>query len=580
MAYEKQKLESYQLMGGINNKISLYNNGPQEFRDLANVNFVSIDSLTKRPGSTGFVGASVAGFITGGTEFTRLSGASYLVVTANTNAYVASILGFNPFKTGLQNNALFSFQTFVDRLFAANGNDFFKFDGTNSTAYSLPPGITGSWGVTAVVGGGLSGIYIAGYGYLNDRGYLGPVSNGITISLNGITFGTIDYYGLTALTGYGITAIALYRSNPGFLDMFGTTYAPAGATTVNDTGFSLITTAANFNLWFTMAPRYLEIFNNQLMMAGFSSMPSTLWWSQVGEPEGVDPTFFNEFRTNDGDVITGVKSYGGNIVVTKERSFHAVSGTDPDNFSFAQLSDEYGCISDRAMIVYENILWFLDTKGICQYNGANIGIISEKVEGIFTSMNLVAARQNASAVHFKQFNEVWFSIPINGSTVNNVTVVYDYVARAWTKYDGTNPSVNFLAFGNQPKLTVFFGGYSGTLSYFGASFLGDSGRAITCMINSAYLAPLGETITKQFRRFYMNLDAINGSSQVIDVEFTTNFDNSTINATGLIFQTPFQTRLDFGIPAKSINFTAHHVSASLPFRLNGFAFEARFQRNT
>lgn len=579
MPYPENKTESYNLLGGINSKVSLYTNGPHEFRDISNLNFVFLGALTKRPGSDLYIGATIAGMITGGVDFDRLSGASYIVVTANTNAYTVDSFGFHAFRSGLQNNALFSFVTFVDRLFAANGSEFFKFDGTNSSLYSLPPGLTGSWGVTGVVGGGLSGTYVAAYGYVNDRGYLGPPSNGFTITLDGVTFGTIEYQGLTTPAGYGISAIQLYRSNVDFPDLFGTTLALSSATTVDDPGFPLTTQAAQFFLWFTMAPRYLEIFNNQLFMAGFSTMPSVVWWSDIGEPEGVDPTFFNEFRTNDGDVVTGLKSYNGALVVTKERSFHLLTGTDPTNFTVTQLSDQYGCISHRSMVTYNNILWFLDPKGICEYNGANIGIVSTKVEPIFASMNLPAARQHATALHFKQFNEVWFSIPINGATMNNVTVVFDYVAGGWTHYDGFNSAIIFQGQGLLSQRSILSGGYTGNLSYFSASLMADVGQAFTCMVDSAYLAPFGETITKQYRRFYLNVDTIPGASTAINLNFTQDFDHSTISATGAIYQNPFQTRLDFGVPAKAINFQAFFSSATLPFRINGFAFESRFQRN-
>ena len=46
-------------------------------------------------------------------------------------------------------------------------------------------------------------------------------------------------------------------------------------------------------------------------MAGFSAQPSRVYWSNIGEPEGVDPSFFAEFRTNDGDRLTGLKVYNG-----------------------------------------------------------------------------------------------------------------------------------------------------------------------------------------------------------------------------------------------------------------------------
>lgn len=579
MSYAKNKVENYSNLGGINTKVSQYVNAPTEFRDLSNVNFVSPGALSKRPGTSLYIGTTLSTSISGGTEFQKLSGASYIVVTSGGTAYTATPSGLSAFKSSLQSGALFNFTTFVDRLFCADGTDYFKFDGSNTTNYSLPPGITGAWGITQAIGGGLSGTYVAGYGYLNDRGYLGPPSNGITISLNGATYGSITYYGLTQLTGYGVTAIQLWRSSATSPALFGTTFLASGSTTGTDTGFPLTTQAAQYNLWFTLAPTYLEIFNNQLFMAGFSTLPSQVYWSQIGEPEGVDPTFFNEFRTNDGDLITGMKAYQGMLIVTKKRSFHAVLGTDPTNFNFQQISDQYGNLSHRAMVAFENKLWFLDPRGIVEFNGAFPQVISTRIEPIMRTMNVDAALNNACATHHKNLNEVWFSFPTNGATMNNIIVAYDYVANAWTHYDGINPAVLFPARGAVDQLTIFYGSYSGSVAYFHPSLMFDQGNAITCMIQSRFLADFGETITKQYRRFYADVVSVtNGSSQIINVNFMQDYGTSTVLSATLA-QANFQTRLDFGIPAKAIQFQMMHSSASLSFRLNGFTFESRFQRN-
>lgn len=560
----------------MNSKASPYANGPTELRDIVNMNGATPASLTKRQGSTLYVGATVSGRISGGYEFIRLSGASYFIATANTNAYTVTS-SFNAFKTGLLNGALFSFSTFVDRLFACNGQDFFKYDGANTTNYGLPNGAT-NWGVTAIVGGGLSGTFVASFGYLNDRGYFGPAANGITIALNGSTFGTIGYYGLTAPSGFGITALSFYRTNAGAVDLTGTTYAPASTVTANDTGWPLTTRLAPNTFYFTLVPKYLELFNNQLFMSGFSTIPSTVVWSQIGEPEGIEPQFSAEFRTNDGDRITGMKFYSSSLVVSKENSFHRIDGDNPSNFTLNEVSDQYGCLSHRAMVVFNDRLWFLDTKGIVEYNGANVNIVSNKVEDIFTRMNRTAARENAAAIHVKDANEVWFAIPIDGSTVNNAVVVYDYLSEEWFRYEGFNASSLFIAKGAQSKRVPFYGGYSGNLFNFGISLMGDNGSAITCMVKTAYSIAGDHTEERQWRRFYIDVDPVLGTTQAIQINMRTNY-GSTIQLSRTMYQNPFQSRVDFGIPSRSIQAEIVHASATLPFKLNGYTFESRFQRS-
>lgn len=583
MAYDLTHNESYQLLGGINSKQSPYEQSLMEFRDLTNLNFQVPGSLSKRMGSTLYLGATVQGRITGLYEFIRLNGASYLVATANTNAYNVTS-SFSAFKTGLNNGALFDFVTFVDRLFMCNGatGGFFKYDGTNPYFYSLPVGATASWSAAASAGGsiasGVSGRVLVGYGYVNERGYFGPVSNGITVTIGGSN-DAVTYSGLTLdVSGYGATAIALYRSSLNGVDLFFTTLAPIGTTTVVDTGFPLTVELANQNLFFTLSPRYMEIYNNQLFLAGFSSAPSTVYWSEIGEPEGIDPTFFAEFRTNDGDRITGMKSYAGSLVVAKQKSFHRVTGDNPDNFSLQEISDQYGCLSNRTMVQWENYLWFLDEKGIVGYNGANIEIVSAKIQPVFDAMNVDAAIDNACAVFNRQQNELWFAIPCNGATINNCIVVYDTISKAWTKYEGLNTSSLAYARSRLSKQIPFYGGYTGNIFNFSTDLYGDNGNAITCLIKTNYLAARGQTNESQYRRFYLDVDPIIGITQAINVDFTSNY-GSSVQASRTMYQNPFQSRVDFGIPARSIQAIVHHVSATLSYKVNGFAFTSRFQRD-
>ena len=579
MAYDKIKQESFGNIGGINTKASIYMNDITECRDLQNVNFLVPGAWNKRPGTDYYLGATVQGKITGLFEFERLNGSSFLIATANTNAYTVSTSSFSAFKTGLTNNAIFDFVPFVDRLFMANGYEFFKTDGSQSSNYSLPPGLTSSFSGSTIGGGGLSGVFTIAYGYLNDRGYLGPPSNGITISLNGISYGTIRYAGFTTPSGYGITSIAIYRTTPGGVDLTGITYLPAGATQIdiNET-FPLSSFLAPETTWFTLAPKYIEIYNNQLFLSGFSAFPSTAFWSQVGEPEGIEPEFNAEFRTNDGDRIMGMKSYLSSLYVFKERSFHRISGDNPTNFVIQEVSDSYGCISNRAVVVWENTMWFLDPKGICEWNGSDVQIVSTRLEDIFNRMNLSAAKENAVAIHNRQFNEVWFSIPIDGATENNIIIVYDYVSKAWTTYTGIKISSLALIKQGFSLKTPVFGGYTGTVSYFGSSLTYDAGNAITCMIKPSFLHELGQTFEKQYRRFYLNVEPVIGVTQPIDINLRTNY-GSSIQISRTIYQNPFQTRIDFGLPCRSIQPEIVQSSASLPFRVYGFTFESRYQRS-
>lgn len=581
MSYQLEKLESYALIGGINSKASPYNNDITEFRDISNMCFFIPGALSKRPGSDAYLGATITGRVHSGFEFTRLNGASCLVAGANTNFYeVTTSWNVERAAVGSGN---FDFVAFVNLLFAANGQSFFKYDCSTTENFSVPEGV--GFGATANTGGSLSpGItasFYFSFAWMNDRGYIGPPQDPVLVTVNG-TAGSNSAQLLrsgSVPTGYGITAAALYRSLPGDTSLFFTTFAPANFTTINDPGFPLSTEPPSTALFFTLAPRYIELYNNQLFMAGFSSLLSTVYWSDIGEPESVQPESFAEIRTNDSDRVTTLKTYNGSLVVCKERSFHRISGDSPENFLIQEISDQYGCLSNRASVVWENYLWFLDPKGIVEYNGANVQVVSTKIEPLFIRMNLLAARDNATAIHYRERNEVWFAIPIDGSSINNCVIVYDYVAKAWTKFEGVDVSCLFLAQGTLPVLTPFFGGYTGTMDYFGSTFLSDRGRPITCSFDTAFYAKGAQTQQALWRRFYLNVIPVTGgASQPIEVDFQQDYGASTV-LTRTMYQSPFQSRIDFGISSRAIQAHVEHVSATLSFTVPGFAFEHRFLRN-
>jgi hypothetical protein len=574
MPQMKGKQEEYNNLGGINTKASEYTTGLAQFLDLQNVNFSKPGALTKRDGSTLYVGATIAGKITGLTEYEKLDGSSYVIASANTNLYSVTSV-YSAVRTGLANDKAVDFQTFNNVLFACNGTDFFKWNGSSDSLYSLPPGMGLS--ATLAIGGSLAGgTYFLSYGYLNDAGYFGPSGNTQVISISGSTFLSIVYTGLTMPTGYGVSALAFYRSSPGSINLF-RTFTTGFTTSVTDSGASALT--ANPTppyIHFTFAPKMLTLYNNQLMMAGVSAALSTVFFSDIGEGEGVRPENFFEVRTNDGDKISNLIPYNGTCLVFKERSFHRLTGDNPQNFSLSEVSDQYGCLSNRAAVVWNDYVWWLDRKGVMQFNGANLDCVSNEIEPILLRMNVDAAKDSATAIHDRLNNQVKFSIPVDGSTLNNMTIVYDYLAKAWTTEIGYKPSVNAMIRGRLDKPVHFYGGYTGTLHHFGASFLGDNSQGMTCLIKTRFFNAGSNSIEKQFRRLFLDCQT---QSVTAPIQINIRQDyGSSVQVTRTMYQAPFQSRIDFGLMAKAVNFEMTASGESADLQVNGFTVESREQR--
>ncbi len=527
-----------------------------------------------------------------------------------------------------------SYATINNYLFMADGNKFLKFDGITTTKVGLPPAtrLTGSgsadtFGITTL-GVGVTGSYAFYASYVNQRGFEGPIwplgavnATESAAATLGASFLAITYvmntplqYGISSINVYSYWQSATLTANSTLFwnkpYVFLSNYPASGSTqTTMNVGSTaggqtyLINNVGNFPdtafqsyvpLGMTLqlfagdnqvseidmanyVPRYLEVYKNQLFSAGFSLTPSTVWFSDIGEPEGypVDNNF--EVRTNDGDYVTALKAYYTRLYIFKKHSFHVLSGDSSANFFLQEVSLAYGCVNHRCAVIYNTTILFLDQKGVIQYNGANLQVISSKVQAIFDSMNYAAALTEATMVHDNIRNQILIGIPVNGSATNNLTVVYDYLVGAWTKYDGFNPSVFASIQGRNTTKNAFYGDYLGRVNWFGSSFLGDNGSGgFSAYFKTRFLHDLGESSQEQYRRLYMDV-AAPSSTLTIAINFFQDYGTSIVLGTTMVLG-QFQNRIDYGISAKSIAFEMSNIQNSVPLKIHGFTIESRLQR--
>lgn len=581
----KFKTENYAAIGGINEKASPYLTGKNQQLDLVNLDFSQPGAMSQRPGSTYFIGATVSGQMTGVYEYQKLNGASFVITSANTNVYRVNAGTFTSIRSGLTNGAKPDFLTFVDRLFVANGAQFFKYDGTNASKFSLPPGegpgVSGAMGFSLLgSGSGFSGNVYYTYGYLNDRGFLGAV--GGTLMVNPAGASQVELLGFTTPSDFGITAIAIYRTAINGTDQALIGFAPAGASLFFDPFLPQQVTPAPTWLYFTLAPSFIEIYANRLVMGGFSSLLSTFFWSETGEPEGVEPENFAEVRTNDGDKLTGMRVYQGDLVLGKFKSIHRFSGDRNDNFNLVEVTDQMGAVNNRCIVTFDDRCFLLDQNGVVEFNGARAVIISDRMESTFYAMNVAAARETAFGIHVRNRNQVWFAIPTDGATLNNTIVVYDYLVDSWTKYRGIFPSSLGIVQGPLSKPQPFFGSYSGQLLYMSPSLMVDVTGGFTLSMLTRFHAEKGQTVEKMFRRLFLNMDPTPESVTLpIWVELFSDFDRRNVTATRMMYGSTFQSRVDFGVEAKTMAArftTVTQAGLTMPIRIQGYTFAERVLR--
>ena len=470
--------------------------------------------------------------------------------------------------------------------------------------------------VPAIGGASLPGTsFITNYApYTNGIDVLSPGTGGFVLG----GFNVPANKGITSINIY----LGLYNKNYYGISGLPASYPPFGAAQSNGylltatpvtNGFffftSIPSTTSNFTLttfqlaswsgfvfsnprgpsgmlidWFTTnTPKYIENFQDSLVAAGFSNNPSTVWFSNLGAPEFFDPQNSDEVRTNDGDRVLAIKAFNDQLIVCKRNSFHkylgSMTGNDISGLNLVDISLDYGCLSNRTVVAVKQKLFWLDKKGIVYYDGATFDVISTPIEQIFRRMNITAAVEKAVGVHQIYRNQIWFSFPIDGSTTNNITVVYDYLVNGWTFFDGFSPSsFGFIKQGLN-KETVWRGDYSGLVHYFGESFFSDSSQGITCMALTRFENVGGENQTTLWRRLFLDVAPTTGLTGTISGNIFTNYNTSSVQATFAFYQNQFQTRAELGVQGKAIAAQISFFSASLPLLINGYAWANRGLRN-
>lgn len=480
------------------------------------------------------------------------------------------------------------------------------------------------------------GTFYFAFAYLNDRGFLGPAK---IYSRGFVSAGAPSLSLVMAVTfpvtGFGITALAIYSYfgasstipdlddltaystgeppygttygqnfglNPGRVDErfrllqfipIGTTifgpiinpynangdipnnYSPFGATNYV-TGYGTTNQIHNeFNL---LNPIALDVYKNHLFW--FCENSSSAFFSEIAEPEGWQPEWEFEFRTNDGDKLRAMAPYANRLMFGKELSLHEVTGDDAETFLQREISIDYGILNNRACCTWEGRFWFLDRKGVAEYTGGIPKIVSEKVEEYFKRMNLSAARETAEMCYMKNRDEVWTLIPIDGSSVNNLLVIYNTSSDQWYFWNGPNISKLAKLIGRMGQETSFFGDYQNRINTFGTSFFGDNGQGFTSLVKFRYENPMGNSVEKLYRKMFVNADSLAGNATLgIDVKLRANYGSSAQVGTTMAF-TSFQDDLQFGIPAKSLSVEIAHFSAVDSIRLHGYALEHRWLRNS
>jgi len=177
----------------------------------------------------------------------------------------------------------------------------------------------------------------------------------------------------------------------------------------------------------------------------------------------------NQFRITAGvaDYVVGVQPFSeDNLLVFNRNSIHIIKGVGGSlvDTSRRLVTAEVGCVARRSILQVGNQVIFLSDNGVYAtefgdlYNlrGAKVPL-SEPINNIIqriTSSHI----ENSVAAYFN--NRYYLAVPIDGSTVNNAILIYNFLNQGWESIDVTGDTEIQSGWEIQNLLVVDDGGLS------------------------------------------------------------------------------------------------------------------------
>ena len=161
--------------------------------------------------------------------------------------------------------------------------------------------------------------------------------------------------------------------------------------------------------------KFLKVYGNRIYVSGKTAAPSTVYFSELNDPTNFPSNNNTEFRSQDGDQVTGLGLVGDYLIVFKTNACWTIY--DSDTSANRLLDNAVGCVSDRSVVSTPYGLIFLAKDGVHWTNGSQVRPISNNIVSLFGTL-VPAQRQNASGVYIN--GHYYLSVCTSGSTNNTI----------------------------------------------------------------------------------------------------------------------------------------------------------------
>lgn len=166
--------------------------------------------------------------------------------------------------------------------------------------------------------------------------------------------------------------------------------------------------------------RYPVYHKDQLFICSMKNK-SWLYFSDITDAQSWPSDQVIQVKPGDGDELSALIPFMGELTVFKKRSIHSLRGDDIENFRLDEIDSRVGCVGPKAACVEGNKLFFVSDEGLFVYNGMTARNISNPaIPSLWEKVNK-AALHDAVAIPWN--GKILFSVPYDKSTKNNMVIV-------------------------------------------------------------------------------------------------------------------------------------------------------------
>lgn len=219
-------------------------------------------------------------------------------------------------------------------------------------------------------------------------------------------------------------------------------------TTFTDNAADATIVADNPPTWATVtasgsnvtAPHGLFLFINKDYIwlandpSGVAYGQSTAYFSQVLNPDYWPMTNFFLIRPDDGDVITSINSYLGQLTIFKTNTIQKIytDQSTPTSWQLSQPFSYIGAAAPYSVIATPLGVIYLGRFGIYRFDGQSVSLISDVVTKDIRDIN-VTNYNNVAAVYYNNEYRMSYESVASGAASNDHVLLFDTVRNSYTK---------------------------------------------------------------------------------------------------------------------------------------------------